>query len=625
MSLNKLRLFSNVRITPDYSVVHDMDPVTWSSYLINPPNTDTDPTVLLYAKEVNFYRLPDSIRIEANYDTIRKATYGYLETISEAGVTTPSFGRIFFWVNDVRLVTQKTRTDEGTVLDTVLLDVSLDVWSTYGQQFALYDSFVERRHMPRWEQVGGQWKPIYYANASQGVEGALEMEQSEDVTPGITRSHVSDAPIDMEWYIMTILDQSGVCNVYMGARGIVKENGHITHAYPIYSYDGSKKMFAYSDILDGSIFTELGTTAEFVQSICVVSSMSDYWNNEVIEKEISGTWKLCWNMMPFTGQGTNLFWGIFRIPGYSIINNLDAYDSVSVQVIGPDHSHVEGDGTVYDEKHEPMMYREPARVRKVTTAFGGEVFTIPDIACFDDTISWINMFDVNSISTFVYAGSDMVRANALGAMGVGEAPTLPIFSSAWRSYEAISKVGDEIAYNAKQMQTLANGAAGTASNAIMGGFVGGQLGAAANIITGIVGTGTAMYGNSEELRAKQTTIRNSPCVVKSGGSGLGAVMVHNVNFFYITLKMDEESLKKLRFMYYWYGYHVNRTFKGDIDLCTRSKFDYIKTNGAKVKGDLTASAAKQIAGIFDTGVTIYHGADGYREIGSGNMIANDEV
>ena len=94
---------------------------------------------------------------------------------------------------------------------------------------------------------------------------------------------------------------------------------------------------------------------------------------------------------------------------------------------------------------------------------------------------------------------------------------------------------------------------------------------------------------------------------------------------YVTLKMDDQSMEKLRFMYYWYGYHVNRMFKGDIDLHTRSKFDYIKTNGAKIKGSLSAGAARQIAAIFDSGVTIYHGADGYLLIGTGDMKENDEI
>ena len=156
-------------------------------------------------------------------------------------------------------------------------------------------------------------------------------------------------------------------------------------------------------------------------------------------------------------------------------------------------------------------------------------------------------------------------------------------------------------------------------------MMGGPAGAVLGLASGILGTVSGVYGNDVELDAKRVQIKNSPCNVKSGGSGLGATMVHNVDFFYITLKIDEQSMEKLRYMYYWFGYHVNRTFKGDIDLHTREKFDFIKTSGAKVKGDLTAGAAKQIGAIFDAGVTIYHGPEGYELIGTGDMVSNDEV
>ena len=154
----------------------------------------------------------------------------------------------------------------------------------------------------------------------------------------------------------------------------------------------------------------------------------------------------------------------------------------------------------------------------------------------------------------------------------------------------------------------------------MGGPIGGVLGLAG----GVLGTATGAYGNAEELRAKQVTVKNSPCAVKSGGSGLGAYVTGLIDVKYITLKIDDVSFEKLRNMYYWYGYQIKRMFKGTVDLHTRSKCDYLKTNGAKVRGSLSAGAAKQIAGIFDSGVTIYHGETGYNTIGSGEMKENDE-
>ena len=275
----------------------------------------------------------------------------------------------------------------------------------------------------------------------------------------------------------------------------------------------------------------------------------------------------------------------------------------------PDHGAASEAGEYLDE-HEPMMFMSPARVRKVVTAFGGEVFTVPDIAAFKSTFCLKNMFDMNSAITYVFAGSDIEEANAIGALGVLEAATLPIWNSAWKSYEAINKVGDEIAYNAKQMQTVGGGLANAGLSGAGGFLMGGPIGGVLGLAGGLLGTATGAYGNAEELRAKQVTVKNSPCLVKSGGSGLGAYVTGLIDVKYITLKIDDVSFEKLRSVYYWYGYQIRRMFKGTVDLHTRSKFDYLKTNGAKVRGSLSAGAAKQIAGIFDAGVTIYHGEAG---------------
>ena len=642
--LHKLTLFKDVKITPDYSVVHDMTPSDWKDYLIGTPLNPTPNGDIVWEGMVNYYRLPDVIRIEGNYDTIRKVTYGMVDcargTDETQLIINESMERpMFFFVKNVRLIRQESRVDKDEastpmvwdIKDVVELEIEVDVWSSNNGSFELYDSYVERRHMPRWKNEGTElvpdWKPIYYPNAGQGVEGAYEKETTEDMTPPVTFTGYNDT-FDLRFIVVFVLGSNGQADVRIGMDVATRSN-----FVPVYQdFANGYKYFGVQQLLDGSFYTATGLTANMVQSITVVPYLgglkeclrlgfaggdfylyfdetSPLFSNWSSDHGGTGDGKQAWLELNFGMQR------LFAMMQYIYSNPT---------VIAPDHSAVPVDGEYLDE-HEPMMYMSPARVRKVVTAFGGEVFTLPDIAAFKGTFCLQNIFDMNTAITYVFAGSDIQEANAIGAIGVLEAPTLPIYNSAWRSYEAINKVGDEIAYNAKQMQTFANGAAGTASNAIVGGAIGGVLGGAANIITGIVGTGAAMYGNEEELRAKQTVIKNSPCDVKSGGSGLGAYVRGLTDVFYLTLKMDEQSMEKLRQMYYWYGYHVNRTFKGTVDLSTREVFDFLKTNGAKIRGDLTAGAAQQIADIFDRGVTIYHGTTGYEEIGSGSMKENDEI
>ena len=135
MGLNHLKLFKNVKITPDYSVVHDMDPETWRQFLTgelweNFPDWNTDPPERIYAADVNYYRLPDTIRVEGNFDELRQATYGYLQDGMNTRIRGPSFGTIFFFVEDVRLLKQGSRFDqhqEGTEEEPVTFVDAVDV------------------------------------------------------------------------------------------------------------------------------------------------------------------------------------------------------------------------------------------------------------------------------------------------------------------------------------------------------------------------------------------------------------------------------------------------------------------------------------------------------------------
>ena len=659
--LHSVYLFKDVKITPDYSVVHDLTPDQWKTYLIGDANNPSHGDIV-YQQSLNYYRLPDVIRIEANYDEIRKVTYGMIDGTRNTDPTQlvikESFERpMFFFVKDVRLIRQDSRTDKEEqtrpwvwdVKDVVELDIEVDVWSSNGGSFDLYDSYVERKHMPRWKNTGTEqnpvWEPVYYPNAAQGVEGAYHLEDDQDATGnillqtqwgGIGGGTPEDTDVIMYFIQLNVLTDEGVMKTYVIPVCLAVSESYYWEMN-VTSHSGNQtygKFFKLNDLLDGTMLTWLNITADFIQSIIVYPVMADILDNVTvnmgglapsadIDDGAAGMLGLTFARDPADQTNLRYFYEVSNKP--MDMRSGHKHQSSSVTPVKPDKTHVSQDPTLYDDEHEPMMYYGPARTRKVITSYGGEVFSIPDITAFSDIISTMGMSDIASGATFIFLGSDMIEANALGACGVMEGATLPIYNSAWRSYEAINKVGDEISFNAKQMQALANGTAGTASNAIMGGFVGNAAGAIMGAITGIVGTGAAMYGNAEELRAKQVTIRNSPCNVKGTGSGLTACIEGLVTLHYVTLKLDDVSMEKLRFMYYWFGYHVNRTIKGTVDLHTRSKFDYIKTSGAKVRGDLTAGAVRQISSIFDSGVTIYHGTAGYELIGTGDMKENDEI
>ena len=62
--LHSVYLFKDVKITPDYSVVHDLTPDQWKTYLIGDANNPGHGDIV-FQQSLNYYRLPDVIRIEA--------------------------------------------------------------------------------------------------------------------------------------------------------------------------------------------------------------------------------------------------------------------------------------------------------------------------------------------------------------------------------------------------------------------------------------------------------------------------------------------------------------------------------------------------------------------------------
>ena len=86
--LNTLQIFDGVKTTRDYSVVQDNTKQNWYNIL-------TANHTIVFSKNVNYYRLPDVIRIEAKYETIRSCPYGCLILRDEDG---SDYDRFYFWI-----------------------------------------------------------------------------------------------------------------------------------------------------------------------------------------------------------------------------------------------------------------------------------------------------------------------------------------------------------------------------------------------------------------------------------------------------------------------------------------------------------------------------------------------
>ena len=645
-----LFLYRNVKITRDYSVTHDLTPAQWHNYLQNLNNEqsgDTSPPVKVFEQSVNYYRLPDVIRIEGKYDEIRKATYGELLYIEG-----PDIHRYFFWVDAVRLV-KLSSTETAPRLDVVELQVANDIWSNKFTDCQLYDSYIVRRHEDRWyrdhtdpdDPSAWVYHPRYFPNAADPVGGAYATEGTpQDLTEPVDLTNTLGYKVDVRFIVIGVVSTSGITKYYVIPdliRTDTKE--HVK----IYAGSYSRPYYTFEDILAGNIFGgSWALTVANVQSITVVPCIDAIKNKIIVAPAYgadpayiylyaTGIGEFAKNFDENYTTGGNNTSGAMLVTKGNADNYMKTFLGVHTTTVDPKKPALTDPSTEisYSDFHEPMLFRAPARVRKVTSAMGGTITDVPDIDAFEDTYTVQNIFELDSSSSMIYGGTDLEAANAKGNVGVVTNASLPIYNSAWKEYQAIQKAGDDIAFNAQQVSTIVGTVTGAAGG-LAGGAISGAMttgnpagavgGAAIGAVGGIIGGATRYWANSENLRAKRETIKNTPCTVKSGGSGFTGFCMQYIDDHFTVLKLDDVSFNKLRTQYYYYGYNVNMVIPGAISTNNRVYFDYIETDGANIRGDVNAEEAQQIANIFDRGVRIYHGYSGYQLIGRGMSRANTE-
>ena len=649
MPLNQLYLFSNVKITRDYAVTHDMTPLDWFKYLMNIGNVqsgDMSPPVLVHGANVNYYRLPDVIRIEANYDKIRNATYGCL--LCGENETNPSFTHLFFWIDSVRLVKMSASVVEGTntVKDVVELSVSLDIWSTNNGKFKLYDSHVVRRHVDRWTWIGAA--PTYYIMNDQVLQYTGDNVETEyqclsSALPLIPQAKVSGRKWDIRFMVVCVVNSSGGVGYCLGGWAYDPLDKILK---PLYIKNNSPNqtvpLMNLQSIRDGDVPAIIDKPVGDIQSILIIAppkvaidAITSTYNNGVLglcpcidgdDADFFATYGL-----PARGSQAPIGSGYFL----SMVQSINAVkkgmqDPITVTLganaeIGPDpysSPHLDGanrpDPTwTHRDYYEPMLYRSPAQFRQVVNKLGTVIYKVPDIYAIRKEYTVVNTIDVNTGAIMVYGGHDPERANGSGDIGAMQCPSLPITSSAWKNYQAIQKTGDDIVYNAKQTQAIVSTLTGAAGGAAAGAFVSGgnPAGAALGLAGGITNGVMGYWSNSEELRAKRNVIRNSPGIVKTGSDGLGGGFNDYYDIGLQTVKAPAKIRNILDKQYFFYGYNVDEYTPGEIPLHTRYSFDYIETRRANVRGDINSEICNEVSAIFDRGVRIYHGSDGYKRIG----------
>jgi hypothetical protein len=154
---------------------------------------------------------------------------------------------------------------------------------------------------------------------------------------------------------------------------------------------------------------------------------------------------------------------------------------------------------------------------------------------------------------------------------------------------------------------LFNGIAGTVASVVgttaQGKMMGG-LGIAEGLTEGVTNIGNAYY-ETAGIQAKLKDISNVPPSLTKLGGNTNFDFGNGITGLYIIKKeITQEYRTKLEGFFKMYGYKVN--LLKIPNLHTRQHFNFVKTVGANIHGDIPNEAISKLKAIFDKGITLWH-------------------
>lgn len=155
------------------------------------------------------------------------------------------------------------------------------------------------------------------------------------------------------------------------------------------------------------------------------------------------------------------------------------------------------------------------------------------------------------------------------------------------------------AFQQEQMNARVQGTLRTVQSAVAGFAMSGG-----NPIAGLAGTAMSAFQNSLQLDAIQARQDNTPSNVHNlSGTDSISFNMGSVKPVFAKRVMKKQDIQRLDYFFDVFGYQVNKI--GVPNRSKRKQWNYVKTNGCAIKGNVPATIASKICQIHDNGITYW--------------------
>ena len=150
---------------------------------------------------------------------------------------------------------------------------------------------------------------------------------------------------------------------------------------------------------------------------------------------------------------------------------------------------------------------------------------------------------------------------------------------------------------------------GATTGALAGTKVGGLWGGIVGAITGGVTPLFSGYAAHKQELAKQYDLQEIPDSIRNMGNNVSFDIIDNNNkIMYYKMSVDDRTRSLLAHFWHLYGYSCKQV--KIPDLRSRYYYNFIKTVGCNITGNIDYEDLTRMKEIFDNGVTIWHNRDG---------------
>lgn len=182
-----------------------------------------------------------------------------------------------------------------------------------------------------------------------------------------------------------------------------------------------------------------------------------------------------------------------------------------------------------------------------------------------------------------YKGDEKGKDNAVINQ---TANSLPLTSDAYLNY---------MTANAHQTKTQL-------AMAAVQGAIGGIYGGTAGVVGGAI---ASTAGTILSEVAKRKDLKNIPDTVRNLGNNISFDLAdENVNLCFVMYSLPDTVLKRVGDYFAMYGYKCNELKVPNLK--SRYYYNYIRTAGCNIKGNISRNDINKIAAIYDKGITVWH-------------------